>query len=120
MSVSWARRYAKIAVLVSASFAARIAAAEQPSEMPALFPAGAAAFAEVNKLGEKLKEFRSSDTWTSFLTSPQYKRYEASADYRKLRAALLIAKGQLGQDPVALVEKLLAGSVAVAVYPKAG
>jgi hypothetical protein len=109
-----------VATLAITFLMADAAGAEPPRDMPALFPAGAAAFAEISGLGTKLKEFRTSDLWTSFLASPQYKRYEGSADYRKLQAGLLIAKGQLGQDPLTLVERMLAGNVAVAVYHKAG
>ncbi|HEY3393642.1 MAG TPA: hypothetical protein VGK58_13105 [Lacipirellulaceae bacterium] len=96
------------------------AAAGTPPAMPAVFPSGAIAFAELNGLDAKLQQFRSSEILAAWLESPQYQRYLASADYRRLEAVLQIAERQLGWDAWTAATKLLGGTVAVAVYPKEG
>jgi hypothetical protein len=96
------------------------AAADTPPAMPAVFPAGAIAFAELNGLDAKLEQLRASEFLAAWLGSPQYQRYQASADYRRLEAVLQIAERQLGWDAWTTATKLLGGTVAVAVYPKEG
>ncbi|HEX2474230.1 MAG TPA: DUF3352 domain-containing protein [Lacipirellulaceae bacterium] len=101
-------------------FACGRAAAETPPAMPAVFPAGAIAFAELNGLDPKLEQLRSSEFLAAWLESPQYQRYEASPDYRRLEAVLKIAERQLGWDAWTTATKLLGGTLAVGVYPKEG
>jgi hypothetical protein len=96
------------------------AVADTSSPIPAVFPAGAIAFAELNGLDAKLQQFRSSEILAAWLESPQYQRYLASPDYRRLEAVLQIAERQLGWDAWTTATKLLGGTVAVAVYPKEG
>jgi hypothetical protein len=88
--------------------------------MPAVFPAGAIAFAELNGLDAKFEQLRTSEFLAEWLRSPQYQRYQASADYRRLQAVLEIAERQLGWDAWTTATKLLGGTVAVGVYPKEG
>jgi len=76
----------------------RRAAAEKPTTMPAVFPAGAIAFAELNGLDSKLEQLRSSEFLAEWLGSPQYQRYQTTADYRRLQAVLQIAERQLGWE----------------------
>ena len=61
-----------------------------------------------------------SEFLAAWLGSPQYQRYQASADYRRLQAVLEIAERQLGWDAWTTATKLLGGTVAVGVYPKEG
>jgi hypothetical protein len=96
------------------------AAAENPAAMPAIFPAGAIGFVELNGLDAKLEQLRTSEFLAAWLGSPQYERYQASADYRRLEAVLQIAERQLGWDAWTTAKKLLGGTVAVGVYPKEG
>jgi hypothetical protein len=88
--------------------------------MPALFPAGAIAYAELSGSGEKLEQLRDSEHFAAWLASPQYRRYEASQDYRRLQAGRQIVERQLGRNVWALAKSLLGGNVAVGVYPKEG
>ena len=96
------------------------AAAERPVDMPAIFPGKAIAFAELRGLDAKLEQLRTSELLAIWRRSPQYQRYRASSDYRKLEAALQIAERQLGYDAWTAAKKLLGGNVAVGVYPKEG
>jgi hypothetical protein len=100
--------------------AGRLAAAEKPRAMPAVFPAGAIAFAELNGLDSKLEQLRSSEFLADWLGSPQYQRYQQSDDYRRLQAVLQIAERQLGWDAWTTATKLLGGTLAAGVYPKEG
>jgi hypothetical protein len=88
--------------------------------MPAVFPAGPIAFAELSGLDSKLEQLRTSEFLASWLESPQYQRYQESADYRRLEAVLQIAERQLGWDAWTTAKKLLGGAVAIGVYPKEG
>jgi hypothetical protein len=95
-------------------------AAETPPAAPAVFPTGAIAFAELNGLDSKLEQLRTSEFLAAWLASPQYQRYLATDDYRRLEAVLQIAERQLGWDAWTTAKKLFGGNVAVAVYPKEG
>ena len=88
--------------------------------MPRLFPERAIAFAELSGLGEMLEQLRNSEQFAAWLASPQYRRYEASQDYRRLLAVRQIVERQLGRDIWAIAKSLLGGNVAVGVYPKEG
>jgi hypothetical protein len=88
--------------------------------MPTLFPEGAIAFAEVRGLGEKLAQLRDSEHFDAWMASPQYRRYEASQDYRRVQAIRQIVERQLGRDIWAIAKSLLGGNVAIGVYPKDG
>ena len=94
--------------------------AETPVDMPRLFPERAIAFAELSGLGEKLLHLRDSEQFAAWVASPQYRRYEASQDYRRLMAVRQIVERQLGRDIWTIAKSLLGGNVAVGVYPKEG
>jgi hypothetical protein len=96
------------------------AVAGTPADLTAVFPEKAIAFVEVSGLEAKLEQARNSDVLTAWLASPQYQRYTASNDYRRLQAVLEIAERQLGWDAWTTGKKLLGGKVAAAVYPKDG
>ena len=96
----------------------RTAVAETPIDLPALFPGGALAYVELSGLDAQLDKLRASEFLAAVLASPQYQRYEESADYHKLQAVLLIAERQLGCDVWTTAETLFGGNVAVGVYPK--
>ena len=110
----------RIILLAALLLTPQIAAAAPPPPMPALFPEKAIAFAEINGLDSKLEQLRTSDLLASWFRSPQYQRYAASSDYRKLTAALQIVERQLGWDAWTTAKKLFGGRVAVGVYPKEG
>jgi hypothetical protein len=110
----------RISVLLAFAVSGATARAETPPEMPALFPGGAIAFAELSGLGDQLERVRNSELFAAWLASPQYQRYEASPDYRRLAAAREIAERQLEMDVWTAAKLLLAGNVAVAIYPKDG
>jgi hypothetical protein len=111
-------RLATIFALSAGLVGGRGAVAATPADLPALFPGGALAYVEVCGLDAKLDELRASEFLAAVLASPQYQRYEESADYHKLQAVLLIAERQLGCDVWTTAETLLGGNVAVGVYPK--
>jgi hypothetical protein len=108
------------ALLLILSSGARPVAAETSKEMPQLFPGGAIGFAEASELGARLNQLRTSAHLAGLWASPQYARYEASADYRRLRAVVEIAERQLGWDAWTTAQKLLGGKLAIGVYPKEG
>ena len=115
-----ARRWLTVFGLVFLAVGVRAARAETPVDMPRLFPERAIAFAELSGLGEKLEQLRDSEQFAAWLASPQYRRYEASQDYRRLLAVRQIVERQLGSDIWAIAKSLLGGNVAVGVYPKEG
>jgi hypothetical protein len=117
---SFRRRLLTAIVLAVLACGAYAAEAKPPVDMPSLFPGHAMAFGEVTGLGAQLGELRTSEHLAAWLASPQYERYMASPGYRKLQAVLDIAERQLGSDVWTLAKNLLAGNLAVGIYPKEG
>jgi hypothetical protein len=115
-----ARRWLASLTLIVAAFTERAAGAAAPDDLPTLFPGQAIAYVELSEFGEKLDQLRESDHFAAILASPQYERYQATPDYRRLKAVLEIAERQLGWDAWTTAKKLLGGKVAIGVYPKEG
>ena len=115
-----ARRWLTVFGLAFLAVGVRTVRAETPVDLPRLFPERAIAFAELRGLGGKLEQLRNSEQFEAWLASPQYRRYEASHDYRRLLAVRQIVERQLDSDIWAIAKSLLGGTVAVGVYPTDG
>jgi hypothetical protein len=92
--------------------------AAAPAEMPAIIPPNALAFVEAVGVGAQLESLRASEVVAAVLASPQYRRYEGSADYARVQAVRTIVERQLGCDAWTAAERLLGGHLAFALYAK--
>ena len=90
--------------------------AGQPS-LAASVPDGAIGFVEFSNLGEIVRTVRDSKALKWVLATDEFRKFEESADYRKIKAVRATAELVLGSSLWDVASELLGGRIAVALYP---
>lgn len=87
-----------------------------PPSLAGSLPGGAAGFIEVSGAGSLLEKLQKSSALQWVMNTDEYRRYEASDDYRKLNAVRATAQLMLGMPACDAASALLSGRLAVGLY----